>query len=663
MTFRPSSNSSYVPMASNLPATSSASNNHSAPNSQNIPPVHNLQASPMNSTHQSSSSTSTSTTQASFSSPNLHSVSHQEEHEQISRQACRFEIMTSIYLTAHGRPFTQADELFQLLKSTLTDSNILSHSNLHRKKVASIINNKASPFFRSKIIQHLRTNKFSIMFDESTDISVTKCCAIVVRTLKNHKVSSFFYRLIECPDGRAETLFHSMKNAFDGDQIPFANITGYASDGASNVSGCHNSLGSRLEREIPNLFRLKCLCHNAHLISLKARTALPSSVEELIFKVSSYFSNSPRRIDAFLTLQEDLDQAASRIPKASKIRWLTLHRTTSSILRNWTALSVLFTQESQNDQISLDLLRTLRKPHTKAYLMFSDSCLNALEAFNRIFQSESTLVHNFQQKIEALYLTFLERCMNSSYISENRNSVYLIDPGLVQHQLMPSNIHLSPSLTSYLETLEESARIVLRSQFHSYYFICCHEIKQRYFINSFIHERLAFLSPRNAFDSSPRRIDIAYLLRKFEYLLSEQNEIDSIDEQWRTLKHDSEMQMHMNLTPEEFWIIVQNNAAISYDKLGTFALNLLTLPLSTADVERIFSSITFIKNKYRNRMHTLTLENILCIKTGLKFLNKTSTTFEPPVEMLLSSNSPQSRTEIASPEEELMVEIGHLVEV
>lgn len=56
-------------------------------------------------------------------------------------------------------------------------------------------------------------------------------------------------------------------------------------------------------------------------------------------------------------------------------------------------------------------------------------------------------------------------------------------------------------------------------------------------------------------------------------------------------------------------------------ELSEFALKLLVLPWSNAEVERLFSQIDIIKTKARNKMGTQLLDSILAIKSGLRRRN------------------------------------------
>ncbi|TGZ49927.1 Uncharacterized protein DBV15_12454 [Temnothorax longispinosus] len=79
-----------------------------------------------------------------------------------------------------------------------------------------------------------------------------------------------------------------------------------------------------------------------------------------------------------------------------------------------------------------------------------------------------------------------------------------------------------------------------------------------------------------------------------------------------------------------FWyeVILYKDAAGQnpfYD-LAMFALKMLSLPHSDADVERLFSQLNLIKNKLKNRLEADTVKDIICIRAGLKRYNKVHST-------------------------------------
>lgn len=70
--------------------------------------------------------------------------------------------------------------------------------------------------------------------------------------------------------------------------------------------------------------------------------------------------------------------------------------------------------------------------------------------------------------------------------------------------------------------------------------------------------------------------------------------------------HDISPEFDENVDVTEFWIAVWNiknaNGDQSFKDLAQFAIRALSLPISNADVERVFSVMAVVKTKLRNRM-------------------------------------------------------------
>lgn len=66
----------------------------------------------------------------------------------------------------------------------------------------------------------------------------------------------------------------------------------------------------------------------------------------------------------------------------------------------------------------------------------------------------------------------------------------------------------------------------------------------------------------------------------------------------------------------------------------TCIVKILCFPISNAEVERVFSQITLLKNSLRSQMKLNLLEAILNCKFGLSKNNQQVTDFKPPSDIL-----------------------------
>lgn len=110
--------------------------------------------------------------------------------------------------------------------------------------------------------------------------------------------------------------------------------------------------------------------------------------------------------------------------------------------------------------------------------------------------------------------------------------------------------------------------------------------------------------------------------------------VSDIDNQWSCLNLVKWPSLATGeCSVEDFWVDVfkykdsSNNQ--SFSELASFALAMLSLPLSNADVERVFSQQNILKTKLRNRLKVGTLECLLNIRYGLLLSGQTTVDFVP----------------------------------
>lgn len=109
---------------------------------------------------------------------------------------------------------------------------------------------------------------------------------------------------------------------------------------------------------------------------------------------------------------------------------------------------------------------------------------------------------------------------------------------------------------------------------------------------------------------------IADIVINFPNLISNE-EIQTIDTEWRLLRNHSDIN-NFNDDCQQFWSDVRNlklgNTTVAFPTLCRFVENILCLPHSSANVERVFSAVNLLKTNQRNRLEISTISGILHTK-------------------------------------------------
>lgn len=168
----------------------------------------------------------------------------------------------------------------------------------------------------------------------------------------------------------------------------------------------------------------------------------------------------------------------------------------------------------------------------------------------------------------------------------------------------------------------------------------CKELKARLPLNNQLFKLMNCLDPAKAITGSTATL--LPILSQFPHHFHP-DDIELIDNEWRLLIVSENVnniyQENPTMTVEEFWSKVgkiKEGESFKFKHLSKFAFLLLSLPISNSDCERIFSNVSLIKTKHRNRLSTATVSNLIITKEGLE---GNCTQFVPDSEMLKAFNS------------------------
>lgn len=237
------------------------------------------------------------------------------------------------------------DHLGEILR-IYGQGSVLENMCLHCTKCSKLILKIVSPALVGQLVLDVGDNGYSLIVNESTDISISKYMAYCIRYYSKslNRITNEFLGLVIIERATAETLKDGTLEFLKMLNISPENMVGLGVDGASNLCEKNNSLFTLLQEISPNLQLIKCVCHS---LNTKASTKLPSHipVEYLLRESVLWFSHSSlKQIEynrLFLRINGD-GAKQKKLVKLCATRWHVFYNCTSVILEQWLELKSCF---------------------------------------------------------------------------------------------------------------------------------------------------------------------------------------------------------------------------------------------------------------------------------------------------------------------------------
>lgn len=293
-------------------------------------------------------------------------------------------------------------------------------------------------------------------------------------------------------------------------------------------------------------------------------------------------------------------------------------------LEQWGALQLYFNSAVLEDNLdaATHIFNKLNDVCFKLYLTFLSYILPLITKMNQEFQSEKPKLYAVYTRLETISRTILKNFMKSDYIDKKIDNdkvpIFEINEQNAREYKSLKDIYLGYKTAEILHTLDlndnEVKRKVheLRINCLAYYIELFGQIKKR-FQNLETYKCFTCLDPKVALDNGFSIVD---LLVKFSHLAAG-GDTEQISSEYREICNlDHRIKEKLKpLSMEEFWFELYNlknaDGDRCYSKLCLFVFNIMSLPHSSAAAERVFSNLTNIKTKNRNRLLPDTCNNLL----------------------------------------------------
>lgn len=549
-------------------------------------------------------------------------------NHQVEERVTRAEYKLAAFFAEHDLSFNSADHLVDLLKYLFPECNDI-------QKLTKVID-QMGQCNRETLHEVLRQTKFSLIVDETTDISTSKHCAISARfydpTAK--KIKSRLLDLVDVYKNRqeggstGENLYNIIKLYLENHNIPLENVIGFAADGANKLTGVHNSVLSRLMTEAPGITALNCVCHSAHLCSSQASKTLPRRCEDLIRNVYTYFAHSAKRSHEFSEFQEFCHVKPHKLLHVSQTRWLSHHMAVQRLLEQWNSLTLYFTNKVMEErlQVTSSILDSLKDPSLFLYFTFLNYILPKFNNLNLLFQRQEPTIQVLHKKCNDLYIDLLRSYMKREKL-DRVTDITSIDPEDNSKFLPLNQIYLGADIHILLqsERYRNSTDMVqgVRIRCRQFMTSACLEIRKRFPLNSKKLQLCSIFSVDKFLDQQSRvqMPSLSDLALEFPRIFS--GNYQQLDDEWRNIENVVIPEaMRQIRNPEHFFkelsTLTDEFGDLYFTVLPLFALTILSLPTSNADVERIFSKVNLIKTKQRNKISTSTLTSLIIASEMVK---------------------------------------------
>ena len=533
------------------------------------------------------------------------------------------EIEMAVTMACHSSIST-IDHLGEIISRNATGSTLVNIK-IHRTKCTKILTSVVSPALKEELIADVKGKRFSLIVDETTDVSTAKQLCVLIRYYSNieRKIVTAFVDLVTVVHACADDLFNAIRDCLREINLELVDCIGYASDGASVMVGQHNSVWTRIAAVAPNCIKLTCICHSLSLCVQHAFEKLPSSLGFLLAEIPKWFSKSTIRREAYKSLYEVMSPDEEQVPpfeKYSATRWLVRGKLIFRLLMNWNELQAYFTvaqpASTQNARYKARmLLDMLSDPILYLYFHFVSPVVTEFERVNAFFQATDADPEEMFTELDTHYKSLRGRVFD---IEGKQLAIENVDlGGKFQFEATKFISTQQDSIVAKAKVLEVKRRCL------DFLLEAISQVEKHLPGTWNVFKGLSSLHPTKVLNLASR-VPVSQL--PLPHLRSEK--VNEIEEQYRKIVHrdwkqDSSFDGTIPDTAVEFWSHVAEVQTSLGDKpfkeLAAYALNCLTTPVSNAVVERTFSLLSSIKTKQRNRMKLELLNAIIRIRSKLQF--------------------------------------------
>lgn len=257
------------------------------------------------------------------------------------------EAMVLSYVAENSKHFSEVPKLISLAKALAADKPALDQLSMDRTSASYKMTHGLSKTFQDKLINDLKTSKFSLNIDEATSSNNQKVLAVMVSYFCSDANDVVIKHLdsISVIKVDADTLFKALDSLFQKHEIPWENLVSVLMDSCAVMRGSKNGLEQKIKSQrAPHLLDIDGdSCHHAHNAAKRFCEPFKGHIEGLVSDLHSDFKWSVDHKEALMLICSILSDLKYTVPQRYiPHRWLSIYDVSLDTIRLLDAYTVFF---------------------------------------------------------------------------------------------------------------------------------------------------------------------------------------------------------------------------------------------------------------------------------------------------------------------------------
>ncbi|WVZ79851.1 hypothetical protein U9M48_027380 [Paspalum notatum var. saurae] len=476
------------------------------------------------------------------------------------------------------------------------------------------------------IMDEICGKKFSILIDESRDVSIKEQMAVILRFVNDEgKVLERFLGLQHIERCTAIALKEALVSMISSHKLSISMLRGQGYDGASNMKGEFNGVQKLIRDENPYAFYVHCFAHQLQLVVVAVSTSTPAIADffNYVPLIVNTMGASCMRKDALLAKHHDvllekvengeiitgrgLNQE-SNLARPGDTRWGSHLKTLLRILVMWEAiLEVLdiVKRDSIKQSCNGGAFGLIGKMESFDFVFIVHLMIDLLSITNSLSQA---LQRKDQDIVEAMHLIMdvkeqLQDTRENGWDPIFKRAKLFCDKNEIKVPNMDKEVNARGTST------RRKQKVTNKHFYHVEIFLAAidailSEMNHRFGeVSSELLVCMVSLNPRNSFSN----FDDDKLVKLAEMYVEDYNigELLLLPRQLKEfhsrVRRSSEF-LGCSELPKVAEFMVKKGMDRSYPLVYQLIELTLILPVATASVERVFSAMSLIKTDLRNKM-------------------------------------------------------------